>query len=311
MAEGYTDTPQNLTEILPYVIMEKKDIIKNIFEKKKCYFYDTCSFRRHANLGYNEAEYFLRFIKEQNGLVIITRCILMELASISGVLNPEYMDYIKHISEFGIHVLVMYEEDVFDIMGVCFSTNKMINQYLSWTIRTMKIPVSTITRTLEENSRLNEEIVKGNNLDNGSIYQRFFKAVRENKESGDNLGEEVLAVCLYVLSHLPGEDDGKFCVITDDKGACGKINSLFENTAKEYRGKRIVIFSTPKLIQVLYREKMIENREHIKSILTTGTNGNVVVLGTRIYDIRSGEISISPDDLTNLIMQPNGIQIII
>lgn len=310
MANGYTDTPHNMAEIMPYVLADKKDIIQQIFEKEKCYFYDTCSFRRHANLGSNEAEYFFHYITEQNGLVIITRCILMELASISGVLNTEYVNYIKHMSGFGIQVLVMYEEDVFDIMSVCFSTNEVTNEFLSWTVRSMKSPVSTITGTLEQNTKLYDEIIRGNHLDNGSIYRRFFKAVRENKESGDNLGEEVLAVCLHILSNLPGEDDGKFCVITDDKGAGGKIDTLFKNTARKHRGKRIIIFSTPKLVQVMYREKIMENREHIKSLLSTGTNGNIVVLGTRIYDLRCGEISISVDELVNLIMQPNGIHII-
>ena len=99
-------------------------------------------------------------------------------------------------------------------------------------------------------------------------------------------------------------------MITDDKGAGGKIDTLFKNTARKHRGKRIIIFSTPKLVQVMYREKIMENREHIKSLLSTGTNGNIVVLGTRIYDLRCGEISISVDELVNLIMQPNGIHII-
>lgn len=85
---------------------------------------------------------------------------------------------------------------------------------------------------------------------------------------------------------------------------------LFKETAKQHKGKKIVIFSTPKLVQVLHRENIIENREHIKSILSTGTEGNIVVLGTLIYDIRSKAISISSDELADLMIQPNGINII-
>lgn len=206
--------------------------------------------------------------------------------------------------------MIIYEEDLFAVMEGVFSTNAAINGYLCWAVRTIKGPVSTITETLEQNVHLQNEVIKGRNLDNGGVYQRFFEAVRENKESGDSLGEELLAICLHILSHVPGEEDGKFCVITDDKGAAGKIDTLFKETTRQYRGKKIVIFSTPKLVQVLHRENILRDREHVKAILSTGTDGNIVVLGTLIYDIRSREISISSEELADLIMQPNGINII-
>ena len=108
MAHGYTDNPHNMSEITPYVTIAKEKIVAEIFGNSKCYFYDACSFRRHANLDEIYAEYFLRYMKNQNGVVVITRCILMELASHSGVLNQEYIDYIKRIKNAGITILVMY-----------------------------------------------------------------------------------------------------------------------------------------------------------------------------------------------------------
>ena len=309
MAAGYTDTPHNMAEISPYVIVNEEKIVAEILEKGKCYFYDTCSFRRHSNLQNDAVEYLLKYIKNQNGIVIITRCILMELASISGVVNQEYVDYIKHIKEFGIPVLLIYEEDLFPVMGVAFGTNAAVNSYLCWAVRSIKGPVSTITETLEQNSSIHDEVIKGRNLDNGGIYKRFFKAVRANKESGDNLGEELLAICLHILSHIPGEEDGKFCVITDDKGAAGRIDRLFKETAKQHSGHSVIILSTPKLVQVLYRENILVERKHVQEILRTGVEGNIVVLGTLISDIRSRDISLCCEDLTDLIMKPNGINI--
>ncbi len=310
MAFGYTDTPHNMTKIMPYVITDQEEIVAEILGRQKCYFYDACSFRRHANLSNAEAEYLLKYIKMQNGIIVITRCILMELASHIGVLNEEYVGYIKRIKEFGIAVLVIYEEDLFRVMETAFSTNATINSYLCWAVRTIKGPTSTITETIEHNERIQNEVIKGKNAEHRGVYKRFFEVVRGNKESGDNLGEELLAICLHILSYLPGEEDGKFCVITDDKGAAGKIDTLFKETARRYRGKKIIIFSTPKLVQVLHREKILKDREHIKTILSTGINGNIVVLGVRIFDLRSREISISSEELAELIMQPNGINII-
>lgn len=310
MAVGYTEIPHNMAEITPYVITDKNIVAVEILEKQRCYFYDTCSFRRHANLNNREVECLLKYIKAQTGMIVITRCILMELASHSGVLNREYVEYIKHIKEFGITVSVLYEEDLFSVMEACFSTNAAINGYLCWAVRTIKGQTSTITETLGQSSRIYDEVIKGKNLEHREVYKHFFEAVRGNKEAGDNLGEELLAICLHILSHLPGEEDGKFCVITDDKGAAGKIDALFKKTAKQHKGKKIVIFSTPKLVQVLYREKILVDREQVKAILSTGVDGNIVVLGTCIFDIESREISISSEELADSIMQPNGIHII-
>lgn len=309
MPGSYTDNPLNISEIASYVIMEKEQIIAEILNNSRCYFYDTCSFRRHANLNDTNAGYFLRYIRNQNGVVIITRCILMELASHSGILNREYIEYIERIYDAGITVLVIYEEDLFFVMEACFSTNAIINSYLCWAVRTIKGPVSTITQTLERNDSINNEVIKGKNLDNAGVYRHFFEAVRANKESKDNLGEELLAICLHILSYIPGESDGKFCVITDDKGAAGKIDAAFKKTARQHSGKSIGIFSTPKLVQVLYRENILCDREHLREILDAGTDGNIVVLGMLVYDIRGKEISLNKDELADLIMQPNGIHI--
>ena len=62
MAISYTDNPANISEIIPYVIVEKGKIASKIYEKNRCYFYDTCSFRRHSNLDGSQAEYIFRYI---------------------------------------------------------------------------------------------------------------------------------------------------------------------------------------------------------------------------------------------------------
>lgn len=66
----------------------------------------------------------------------------------------------------------------------------------------MKIDISIITEMLDKNADLCNEIIKRNNSESRGIYNRFFEVVRNNKESDDNLGEEMLAICLHILSHL-------------------------------------------------------------------------------------------------------------
>lgn len=306
MAGIYTEEPNNWQELEPYVNNGK--LIEDIFISKKCFFYDTCSFRYHANMDIENVKKILEYIKVWDGIVIVTRCILMELASRSGILEYEYIRYFKTMDQYRINVYVIYEESLFDVMEVCFNTHAVVNNFLTWSVRMMKGPVSTITKTLDKRRVLNDEVVKGRNSSSKEIYKCFFSSVRANKEPQDNLGEELLAICLHILSQLPGEDDGKFCVITDDKAAAGKIDGLFKKTNCQYKGKRIIMFSTPKLAQILYTEGYITEREGLIAMLKAGTNGNLKVLGTQIYDLRSNEIALECEEMADQIIS-NSINI--
>lgn len=306
MAVVYKEVPDNWNEIEPYV--NRGQFIEDIFHKKKCFFYDTCSFRYHANLDRESIRSICAYIKEQDGIIVITRCILMELASSSGILNQEYIQYCKKISQSGLSLYVIYEEDIFQIMEICFNTYVSINSFLVWSVRMIKGPVSTITKTLEENKVLHNIVIRGQNLDHRKVYENFFSLVRANKESGDNLGEELLGICLHILSQLPGEEDGKFCIITDDKGAAGKLDGLFKKTNRQFQGKKIIIFSTPKLVQILYAEGYITDRDMLIKVLKFSGNGNIKVLGTRIYDLKSNEISLNCEEMADQIIS-KGIHI--
>lgn len=307
MAASYTDVPKNWSQLEPYV--NQYGFLADLFTKKKCVFYDACSFRYHANRNPQTAAPVLEYLKDQDSILVITRCVLMELASHSGTLNPEYIQYCKRISQSGLPLYVICEEDLFSVMETCFGTNASINRLLVWSVRMMKGPVSTITKTLGEDRALYDMVIKGRNLDSSSVYERFFSAVRANKESGDNLGEELLGICLHILSQLPGEEDGKFCLITDDKGAAGKIDDLFKKTNRQFQGKQIILFSTPKLAQILYKKAYITEKDMLAELLNYSGNAAIKVLGLRIYDLRSHEITLSCEEAAGEIMR-DGIYIV-
>ena len=309
MSTAYKVVPDNFEDINAFVITDKGQIISDIITKDSCWFYDTCSFRRHANLPKDAVDILLGYIRKKNGVIIITRTILMELASSSGTINEEYIRYMDHIKSYEIDVLILYEEDLFDVMDMCFSTKAEINEYLMWSVREIKIPISTITKTLNEEPELENEIIKGNNMNNRSKYKMFFEAVRSNKVSEDDLGEEILAICLNILSSMPGEPNDKYHVITEDKSAAGRIYDMFKKIKKRKDISHVNICSTPKLVQMMYRDQMLSDRNLIHKLLSTDTVGNIKVLGTRISDLDRKEISLTCAELTDLIMTPNGINI--
>ena len=300
MPTVYSEQPINWREIVPYV--NQSDFTEALLRKSTCFFYDACSFRYHAGMAGEASSKILQFIKEKDGMVVISRCILMELASKSHILNSEYVKYFQSMYTYGISIYIIFEEELFQTMSLCYSPNRVINEMLMWAIRMMKGPTSTITKTFKENNLLMHHLLQGKKLDDKAVFRQFFEAVRDNKEEDDNLGEELLGICFYLLTQLPGEPDGKFCLMTDDKGAAGKIYSMFKKTPENHRGKRMIFYSTPKLAMLLYKGKYIQDKETLIKMLDTGTEGKIKVLGTQIYDLRSREIAMTREELAEEIL---------
>ncbi len=311
MATDYYQEPINWSQISSVVVTSPEKMAEGlIYKNEKIFFYDTCSFRGHANLGKSDAEYLINYIKKVNGIIVITRCVLMELASKSGILNKEYVEYLHFVTiTHGIKVIVMNEEDLFIILGECFNDIKVINEYLCWAVRMIRNPISTITGTLSENEQLHKMLIEGKGLTSSSVYKVFFSAVRDNKTESDNLGEELLAICMHLLSHMPGSEDYKFNVITEDKGARGTISSIFERTKQQYAGKKVVIYSTPKLLQEMIANKTIEDVDVISRILEMGNSGKVSVYALEPDEFTPNKHVYDSSELAGLMVEPNRIDV--
>ena len=275
------------------------------------FFYDTCSFQRHSNLADKEKNILVHYFKEHGIVIFITRCILMELSANRHRLAEKYIEYLKELNAVGVKVVIFYEEYTYDILSECFSAIDRINEYLIWAVRMVKTPVSTIEDTLKSDKKLNEEVIEGKNMNASDLYHKFFSAVRSNKEHQDNLGEELISICVHILSYLPGVFDGKPCVLTDDKGAAGMIDSVMRRTNPQNRGSRIILFSTPKLVQHMFQEHVEISENEMINFISQGVSGNITVMGITPFDLNVDErISMSCSDLVQKIMEPNGIRIV-
>lgn len=311
MATTYTENPSNFCEIEAFVETEIKEIKNIFFSVEKVFFYDACSFQRHSNLADREKNILMKYFKERGIVIFITRCILMELASDQHKLAEEYIELLKGMNDAGVKIVIFNEENTYDILLECFSTNEKINEYLMWAVRTVKSPVSTIEETLKTDEKLTSEVIGGKNLKASDLYQRFFVAVRGNKEHHDNLGEELISICVHILSYLPGVFDGKLCVLTDDKGAVGKIDSVMRRTNPKHRGAKIILFSTPKLVQHMFQENVEISEDEMINLISQGVSGNIAVMGITTFDLKVDEkISMTSRELVQKIMEPNGIKIV-
>lgn len=196
MIKGYSEIPENWGNIAPYV--NRGSLVQSIFLSKKCFFYDACSFRYHANLKEQDAEKILEYIRQQDGIIVITRCILMELASQSHSLEECYVRYVKKIADYGIALYVIYEEELQDIMESCFASRQQVNNYLIWAIRMINSPVSTIAKTLLEDEGL-RNIVEEKSKNTQDFYTRFFSGVRKIRKQETTLGKKCLRyACMFL-----------------------------------------------------------------------------------------------------------------
>ena len=311
MATTYTETPDNLSEIDESVITDINEIKRIFYQVDKVFFYDACSFQRHSNLKKAEQDILIQYFVKQRITIFFTRCILMELSGDQHCLERQYVDYIKSLNDGRVKVVLFNEEYAFNILSDCFSSIERINEYLMWAVRMAHSSVSTITDALKTDSKLNSEMYEGKNLKASDLYHRFFSAVRDNKAHEDNLGEELIAICVHILSHLPGIADGKLCVLTDDKGAAGRVDSVMKKTNPNNRGAKIIIYSTPKLVQHMLQEDVIMSEDEMVNILSQGISDNIVIMGLTEFDMEvNTKISISARDLVQKLNEPNGIKIV-
>ena len=118
-------------------------------------------------------------------------------------------------------------------------------------------------------------------------------------------------ICVHILSYMVGIKDGKLSVLTDDKGATGKIDSVRRRINPNNRWAKIILFSTPKLVQHMFQEKISMSEEEMENLISKGVSGKIVVMGTTAFDLSvDDKISMTSRELVQKIMEPNGINIV-
>lgn len=278
------------------ILISGEETVREIIKAKKCFFYDTCSLRYHAGLDSDCSNRILDFIHKEKGIIIITETIMMEIGQEEGKVEESILEYLRNAADKDVKMLLLDEKYVFDIMSICFATNEVVNSMLMWAVRNTRRTMDTMDRVLSSDIKLYNRLIRGKGINDKDIYETFFESVRNSREKGDNLGEQLLAIIMYILSNLPGDPNGKYCVFTDDKGAAGMMDTLFNKTPKNSERKKMVICSTPKLAQLMHNRKMLKDADEIKRMLSF-SEGNIRVLGTSLYDIRSRLISMDAGEL--------------
>lgn len=308
MATDYMEIPFNFDEICPYVIRGREAVCEIFRCSVRFYFYDTSSFRKHVHMQH--PKWWFDYLKRTDGVVVISRCILMELGSLSGILEADYIEFIRHMSEGGIQILILDEEDIYLMLSEVFSVHARIHKCLELAVKAAKTMTGTIQDTLQADEALRYELFEPGGNVSQDFYERFFQSVRNNKEQADNLGEEILAVCVHLLSNIPGRGEYPYIVLTEDKGAVGVINKVRRNSEQYIQGKQIAVYSTPKIAQRMFLEGIISGRDQVEAVLLSGQpNPEIKIRASEEYDIEDEFKAMSCHELAEKIVTPGAIYI--
>lgn len=290
MDKIYKDNPQNFFEIVPYIITDIDYVEKQIILAKKCYFYDTCSFRNHM-LAPN-ADLIFEYIKSTSGIVVLTRTVIMELCSNDGKLWNEHIQYIQNLYLAGIKILAIYEEDLFEVLYTYCSDVIEINKWLSYAVRNAKSKTGNIEQTIGQDMKLKKALFEAKECKDSKLAEKMFKAVRMSKESGDNMGEEMIAICVHWLSRIREVSSYKYIIFSDDKKAMRIFGKVIKNS-REFSGQDMIsVFTTAKLCYQMKLNGIVQQEEQVVNLLSKSN------LGNRINVFCSEEFELSPAEKT-------------
>lgn len=308
MKVSSVDVPDNWSELAPYVITNQEDVVRHIISAEKCFFYDTCAFWNHINIP--EPSPIFDYIRTQKGIVILTKMILMELCSDDQKLWEEHIKYVQKMKQCGIIVLVIAEEDVFKVLFSCYSGIVQVNQMLSNAIKYTKSKTGSVEEVLQKNIALRKEILSPLGSKDSSLAERFFREARENKMPGDNMGEELLAICIHMLANLPEHGVYKYIVLTDDYTALKLFGKVKENVEK-YTGRRCVSgVTTAKLCWLMVNSGILLNKDRVKEIISSGHSDNQLrVYSSEQYELSPSEKIMTIEEFSAKIVNESGVKI--
>ena len=84
---------------------------------------------------------------------------------------------------------------------------------------------------------------------------------------GDNLGEELLCVCLYMLTNIQELVTYKYVLLTDDKNAIRLLGQVKQNVAKNLTQKYLTAHTSANLCWQMKKSGNIMRVEEVLAIL--------------------------------------------
>ena len=310
MGKTYVETPYNFDEIKEYIIYDKKKVVHEILVADICFIYDTCAIWSHAK--FSDITPLVSYIKSKNGVVIITRTVLMEMCSDDSKIWPEHIDFIKKLSDAGIKVLIFNEEDSLQCIKRVFSGSVgEFNNFLKYALRIARKWKGTVDEIIANSgSDMIKKLCGSENYSKSELFSRFFQVARSSKKPQDNLAEELFMICAAILSNIPDISEYKYIIISEDRSVVRKLVMMTDNLKEHIGARSCSLLTAPRLCQVLIKEGLINTIDELKSIFNcTYKDRKIKVCCSEEYDLKPKEKDFTKKELADKLLNDSNFTV--
>jgi hypothetical protein len=306
MEKRYQEVPSNFNEIENYVTHEKDEVIDLYFEGEKYFFYDTCSLLHHSNASKKGC--IIQYIRKINVTIIITRTVLMELTSNNFRLHPTQVAFIKELHQSNLRVLLFNEEWLVDCLKTMLNMgNEEANQLLGYAIKEVSRSKTATYQIINSMDKPFRSKILGNKPGNVLLYEPFFKYARARKMEKDSLAEELMLICIIVLTRIPR---GKFILVSDDLRIRKNVIDINTYLLYHHKVKEPFQLTTSALVYRMYRESVITAKSDMLDILSSAFNGDIKVYYLSEHDISQQYGSFTKEELMDRLISEKEFRII-
>lgn len=306
MVKKYIELPLNFLDIEEYVIAGATEAVDAFFAGNNYFFYDTCSILHHSNLAKRKA--VIDYFKSKSATIIITRTVLMELSANSFKVHGVQIQYFKEMFESGLKIIIFNEELIFDCLKEALSiSNEDANKLLGYAAKEISKTKSKTYEILMSMDQALSNKLKGQNPGNKELFSTFFKYARSLKTEGDSLAEELMLVCIVVLSRIP---IGRYILVSDDFRIRHQVISVKDYTARHHKKSEPYQLTTASLAFRMYKDSVITTRGELLDLIQCVSKDSIPVYFVGECDINQEKGILRCEDLVDRIMNEKEFRII-
>lgn len=229
MVRSYVQTPENWDRITRIIVYNKEECLQSMVCAGKCLFLDTCTIMQYENLSTDSK--FYQYISDTYDMVLVTRTILMELTSEDKYMKEIHILFLERVHE--AKTLYLFDEEwSYDYLKIAYDkTDKEFNQTLQSAI---KFAISSYTNIIKDYMSKENCIKYFNERHPDELYTDFFTNIRDNKETGDSMGEELIAITAILLSSVPESSECKFELVSNDRNSYMMMRATKRHIRNKY-----------------------------------------------------------------------------
>lgn len=236
----------------------------------------------------------------------------MELCPNSLEVHEVQIEYFKELYNCGVKILLFDEEDVYNCLKEVFNkTNEEFNLLLGYAVKEISKHKGKIYQILEGMDTSLKVKIKGNNPGKVELFTKFFKVARASKQEHDSLAEELIFICIIILTSIPYLHSSiKYIFFSNDLAARSKVIQLADYILKNHNKKEPYQLTTATMVYKMYRENILSNKEEMIEIMerTYGaSNANIYYVGE--YDISQVNGKFSLEEIVDKIISDENFKI--